>query len=177
MLVERLEDLLIHQIALQLAKEVHELVGAIPFNWKIKEVDDIKRSSSSVPSNISEGFSQRFYTKKFLLYLYIALGSSDETQDHLKKLYNNGHINSERASLLHQQLQKPFYKDSEFNKLPKKKAQYSFHTPKQTTIVPQFAPRPPEADCPTIVRFSQLESLEHRPKSGKITQIQTFVIF
>lgn len=98
MLVERLEDLLIHQIALQLAKEVHELVGAIPFNWKIKEVDDIKRSSSSVSSNISEGFSQRFYTKKFLLYLYIALGSSDETQDHLKKLYNNGHINSERAS-------------------------------------------------------------------------------
>ena len=97
MLVERLEDLVIHQIALQLAKEIHELVGAIPFNWKIEEVDDIKRSSSSVPSNIAEGFSQRFYTKKFLYYLYIAMGSSDETQDHLKKLFNNGHINSEKA--------------------------------------------------------------------------------
>jgi four helix bundle protein len=92
MFVKYIEDLEIYKIALQLAKEIHELTIKIPRYWQVEEVDDIQRSSSSVPSNIEEGFSHRFYSKQFLRYLYIAMGSSDETKGHLRKLYMKNYI-------------------------------------------------------------------------------------
>ncbi len=90
------EELLIYQIAVQLSVEIYELTD-IPFSWKIPEINQIKRSSSSISSNITEGFSQRFHPKKFVHFLYIAMGSSDETQNHLEKLYKKGIIDEEKA--------------------------------------------------------------------------------
>lgn len=92
MYAKSVEDLRIYVKALQLSKEINELIKKIPYNWKIKEASQIKRSSSSVSPNIAEGFGQRFYVKKFLYYLNIALGSSDETQSHLIELYNKKHL-------------------------------------------------------------------------------------
>lgn len=89
MLVKCVEDLRIYQIALELAKEIEVLVKDIPFYWNDPNVNQIRRSVFSVPSNIAEGFSQRFYKKKYILYLNIALGSSDETKSHLRVLYAN----------------------------------------------------------------------------------------
>ena len=80
-------DLRIYDISLKLVGEVYQLVEKIPFNWKIDEVDDIKRSSSSVPSNIVEGFGRRFYPRDFIRFLNLSLASSDETQTHLNKLF------------------------------------------------------------------------------------------
>ena len=92
MFVKTVEELVIYQIALKLTKEVNELIKQIPNYWNIEECKQILRSSSSCPSNIKEGFAQRFYVKQFIKYLYIAMGSSDESQDHLEKLSNNGHM-------------------------------------------------------------------------------------
>lgn len=97
MLINKIGDLVIYTIALDLSSRLNELIDDIPYNWNIKEVDQIKRSSSSVPSNITEGFGQRFYAKKFIHYLYIAVGSSDETQSHLRKLKKDNHIDSNKA--------------------------------------------------------------------------------
>jgi four helix bundle protein len=97
MFAKIVEELVIYQIALELAKEVNKLVKQIPHYWDIEECRQILRSSSSVPSNIKEGFAQRFYAKQFIKYLYIAMASSDESQDHLAKLKNNGYVKSEIA--------------------------------------------------------------------------------
>lgn len=97
MYVKNIKELRIYQIALQLAGEIEKLIKQIPYYWDIEECRQILRSSSSCPSNIAEGFSQRFYTKKFIHYLRIAMGSSDESQDHLTKLRNNKHITNEIA--------------------------------------------------------------------------------
>lgn len=86
------EELEIYQIALQLAKEINEIIKQIPHYWNIEECGQILRSSSSVPSNIAEGFAQRFYPRKFIYFLNIAIGSSDESQTHMQKLRNNGHV-------------------------------------------------------------------------------------
>jgi four helix bundle protein len=98
MFAKNAEELVIYQIALELTKEIDKLVKQIPHYWDIEECRQILRSSSSAPSNIEEGFAQRFYPKKFLYYLNIALGSSDESKGHLRKLYNNGHIKTEIAN-------------------------------------------------------------------------------
>ena len=96
MFAKRIEELRIYIIALQLANEIHCLVEKIPNWWRIKDAKQIKRSSSSVPSNIVEGFCQRFYPRKFLHYLNIALGSSDETKNHLRLLYKKNYINKDQ---------------------------------------------------------------------------------
>ena len=95
MFAKKVEELTIYVIALELAKEIHTTIDNIPRQWKIGDSYQIKRSSSSVPSNISEGFGQRFYARKFIHYLNIAKGSSDETQNHLRSLSNNHYIERE----------------------------------------------------------------------------------
>lgn len=96
MLVKKVEDLVIYKIALQLAKDVDRLTEGISYRWNIREVDQIRRSSGSVSANITEGFSNRFYPRKYVHYLYIAMGSSDESKDHLEKLCSNGHISIDK---------------------------------------------------------------------------------
>ena len=97
MYAKNVEELVIYQIALQLAKEIDQLVKQIPHYWNIEECGQILRSSSSAPSNIQEGFAQRFYPKKFIYFLNIALGSSDESKGHMEKLRNNAHVQLEIA--------------------------------------------------------------------------------
>jgi len=92
MFARHYSELEIYQIAIRLDKEIDIFVKKIPYYWQIPEVDQILRSSDSVPSNVVEGFSHRFYLKKFHHYLNIALGSSDETQKHLTTLNKKCHI-------------------------------------------------------------------------------------
>jgi len=82
-------------LASELSAEVEMPVKHVSFYWENVEVKQVIRSFSSVQANIVEGFSQRFYPKKFIHYLNIALGSSDESQNHLKKLKLNGKIDGE----------------------------------------------------------------------------------
>ena len=92
MYVKRIEELMIYQISIQFAQDIFELTENISHHWQVVEVNQIRRSSSSVPSNIAEGFGQRFYPKKFMHYLNIAKGSSDETQNHLRLLCRKEYI-------------------------------------------------------------------------------------
>lgn len=79
-------ELRVYKIATQLEKELFPIVDKLP--WYIEQVEQIKRSSSSISANIAEGFGRRFYPKDYIRFLTIALGSSDETQHHLNILYN-----------------------------------------------------------------------------------------
>lgn len=88
----------IYRLAKRLRNELHQELKLIPFGWKIGAVDQAKRSSSSAVSNIAEGQGNRFYTKKYIHYLNIALGSSDETQNHIDELCQNRHIGNEKAA-------------------------------------------------------------------------------
>ena len=88
-------DLRIYQIAIQLVKEIKELVYKIPHYWTIPESSQILESSSSVSSNIAEGFAKRIYPKEFIRFLEMSPGSSDESQNHLISLNKKGHISKE----------------------------------------------------------------------------------
>lgn len=80
-------DLKVYNIAIELEKELFQITNKIPSKWKLDQVKQIERSSASISANISEGFCKRFYKKDFIRYLFISLGSSDETQHHLRVLY------------------------------------------------------------------------------------------
>ncbi|MBN2087899.1 four helix bundle protein [Candidatus Peregrinibacteria bacterium] len=83
-----IDDLKVYTIASQLEVEVFEITNQIEYSWKIAQVYQVKRSSSSVSANINEGWSRRFYPKDYIRFLAIALGSCDETKHHIKVMYN-----------------------------------------------------------------------------------------
>jgi four helix bundle protein len=85
-------DLLIHQIALRLSGEIFGLLKGRrkPDNQKI--INQVIESSESIDSNIIEGWSRRFYPKEYIRFLEMSLGSSDETQGHVLRLFNRSII-------------------------------------------------------------------------------------
>ncbi len=91
-------ELVVYKIAFQSAKEIDGRCRKISFHWTIPEVSQVIRSSSSVAANITEGFGKRFYPKLLIHYLNIALGSSDETQNHLHLLNAKGYIDEDELS-------------------------------------------------------------------------------
>jgi len=91
------ENLRVYKLAVKLRDELHEELKKNPNHWQTDDARQAWRSSSSVPSNIAEGYSRRFYLKDFLHFINIALGSSDETQNHILALKRNGQMAMERA--------------------------------------------------------------------------------
>lgn len=90
-------ELRIYQIAFQLRDELHIELNSVPHYWKIKDVEQTRESSSSIPSNITESHSRRFYPKDYVHFLNMALGSGDETQNHVNAMGSNGLLPKDRA--------------------------------------------------------------------------------
>ena len=63
------DELVIYQLSIKLAGEIKNLAKTIPYNWNIGEVNQIIRSSDSIHSNITEGWSRRFYRRDFIRFL------------------------------------------------------------------------------------------------------------
>lgn len=80
--IHRFEDLEIWQLGRELAREMAEVSSSERWYRQFDLIDQIRRSSGSVPDNIAEGF-ERDGNKEFLQYLSIAKGSCGETRTQL----------------------------------------------------------------------------------------------
>jgi four helix bundle protein len=74
------KDLRVFQLSFELAMEIFELSKSFPVEEKYSLTDQIRRSSRSVPTNISEAFRKRRYPKSFVAKLSDAEGEAAETQ-------------------------------------------------------------------------------------------------
>lgn len=61
-----------------------------------EEGSQIRRSSKSTKSTIVEGYGRRNYKQDFIKYLHYALGSNDETIDHLETLFDTKSLTDEQ---------------------------------------------------------------------------------
>lgn len=75
--MHKLEDLIVWKKSIQLVKEVYLILPLLPKEEKYGLIDQIRRSSSSIPSNIAEG-AGRNNPSEFNHFLGIANGSSYE---------------------------------------------------------------------------------------------------
>lgn len=83
------------QIANQLLDEVYRITfKQLPSDEKYCLTSQIRRAALSIPSNIAEG-SARKHKKEFIQFLYIARGSTAETEFYLQKILDFGYINKE----------------------------------------------------------------------------------
>ena len=72
-------DLRIYQRSYQAALKIHQLTLKFPAFERGELGSQLRRSSSSIPINVAEGYGRKKSADDFKRFLVIALGSCDET--------------------------------------------------------------------------------------------------
>jgi len=72
-------DLIVYQLSYKLSVEIFEVTKTFPKEEKYSLVDQIRRSSRSIPANIAEAWSRRRYPKSFVNKLIESDGEASET--------------------------------------------------------------------------------------------------
>ena len=80
--LQKYEDLIVRQKAMDLVVEVYKLAKLLPSEEMYALSSQMKRAAVSVPSNIAEG-QERNTTKDFINHLFIAKGSKGELETQL----------------------------------------------------------------------------------------------
>ncbi|MBK5285385.1 MAG: four helix bundle protein [Bacteroidia bacterium] len=81
-------NLEVWQLAKQLTIDIHKMtLTELPKFEMYEEASQIRRSVKSVRSNIVEGYGRKKYQQEYYKHLVYALGSNDETIDHLEILF------------------------------------------------------------------------------------------
>ena len=91
-------DLIVFQLSYKLSIEIFEITKSFPIEEKYSLTDQIRRSSRSVPTNISEAWSRRRYPKSFISKLIDAEGEASETTVWLDFSKDHNYINEESHS-------------------------------------------------------------------------------
>jgi four helix bundle protein len=73
-------DLFVYQKSYALAMEIFKITKSYPKEEKFLLIDQIIRSSRSVPANISEAWVKRKYPKSFISKLLDSLAEESETE-------------------------------------------------------------------------------------------------
>ncbi|MBI4698505.1 MAG: four helix bundle protein [Nitrospirae bacterium] len=92
--IENFEDLNVWQRTRDLVKLIYEITKEKSFSKDYSLIDQIRRSSVSVMSNIAEGF-ERGSNKEFIQFLYIAKGSCGEVRSQLYVAFDQMYISEE----------------------------------------------------------------------------------
>ena len=85
----------IWKLAREIVNEIHEMSLSLPKFELYEEGSQIRKSSKGVKSTIVEGYGRRIYKAEFLRFLVYALGSNEETRDHLETLYETKSLTDE----------------------------------------------------------------------------------
>ncbi len=91
---ESFEDLVVWQKARELTKRVYELTKDKRFSEDSSLVDQLRRATVSILSNISEGF-ERGSNTEFIQFLYMAKGSCGEVRSQMYIAHDQGYVSKE----------------------------------------------------------------------------------
>lgn len=97
------KDLMVWQKAMDMAVEIQTLTGLYPRDEIYGMVSQMRRSATSIPMNIAEGYS-RGSDKELLRFLYIASGSASELDTQIELSKRFGYIDAETTMALLQRL-------------------------------------------------------------------------
>ena len=99
-MIKSIKDLVVYNLSFELAMEVFFLTKKYPKEELYSLVDQIRRSSRSVPANIREGFAKKEYKDVFVKHLIDALGSCEETRTWLDFSFKSGYLEEEKYNEL-----------------------------------------------------------------------------
>ena len=107
--LKHFRDLEVYQVAFNSAMNIFTLTKQFPAEEKYSLTDQIRRSSRSVCSNLSEGWRKRKYKAVFVNKLTDSMQEASETQTWLEFSYACSYINNDVFEKL----------DSEYEKIIK----------------------------------------------------------
>ena len=105
MIAKDFEDLVIYQIAREMAKRIYTITSNNLFERDYRFVQQIRASAGSVADNIAEGF-ERQGNKEMKNFLYIAKGSCGELRSQINRAYDVGFIDKELHKALYNDCKK-----------------------------------------------------------------------
>ena len=85
-------DIKAFQLSYRLAMDIFELTKNFPREEKYSLVDQIRRSSRSVPGNIAEAWKKRRYEKMFISKIVDSAGEAGETEVWLRFAKDSGYL-------------------------------------------------------------------------------------
>lgn len=88
-------DLIVWQLAIQLAKHIYEVTGKFPQQEVYGLTNQLRRAAVSVPSNIAEGQARKL-PGEFRHFLRIALGSLAEIDTQLVIASELGYVDNDQ---------------------------------------------------------------------------------
>jgi four helix bundle protein len=91
MIARRFEELECWKLARELERRVYAFTATSPACKDLDYCRQIRKSSSSAPRNMAEGFG-RFLPGDFAKFMRNALGSLNETRDHLGAGHEQGYL-------------------------------------------------------------------------------------
>ena len=95
-------ELRVYQAAFDVAIEIFELTKSFPPEEKCSLVDQIRRSSRAVCSNLAEAWRKRKYEAAFVSKLSDAEGEAAETQDWVMFAVRCHYLDRDEGKRLHQ---------------------------------------------------------------------------
>ena len=106
--VRSFRDLDVYRLAFTAAMKIFELTKCFPNDERYSLVDQIRRSSRSVCSNLAEGWRKRRYKAHFISKLSDAGQEAAETQTWLEFALHCGYIKLEQFMILDKQYEQIF---------------------------------------------------------------------
>ena len=98
--INSFKDLIVYKKAYDTSMEIFHLTSSFPGEEKYSLTDQIRRSSRSVCSNISEAWAKRIYPKLFVNKLTDSLGEEYETETWLNYSKDCNYIGDETFDVL-----------------------------------------------------------------------------
>ena len=89
--IKNFRDLDIWQLGKEIVFDVYQLTHNFPKEEIYGLTSQIRRSATSIPANIAEGFN-RFHNAEYKHFLFIALGSCAELETHIEISQDLGFI-------------------------------------------------------------------------------------
>jgi len=93
-------DIKAYQLSYKLSLELHVITKSFPQEEKYSLVDQIRRSSRSVPANVAEAWKKRKYQKMFINRIIDASGEAGETEVWLDFCKNFGYLDEAKYKKL-----------------------------------------------------------------------------
>lgn len=93
-------DLIVYQKSRQLQREIYKATKSFPREEMFSLTDQIRRSSRSIGSNISEAWAKRRYEKHFISKLTDADGEQMETQHWIETAFDCEYIDQRISAQL-----------------------------------------------------------------------------
>ncbi len=97
--IRSFEDLEVYKLARKLRNRIYELTKKLPNDEKYNLVDQMRRASLSLTSNIAEGYG-RYHYQENIQYCRQARGSLNELMDQLMACGDFGYVDKETVETL-----------------------------------------------------------------------------